>query len=376
MSTDRYYAIDHLRTCMMFVVMLGHPLLPYVTVPRVFNDPSAHIGFDYFAVFLYAFAMQAFFVTAGFSAALVLQRKGALALWKNRFFRIFLPLLFAYICISPLMRGAYQFSAGVVEHDSISAGWTIFMEAEWLRWSKVYHLWFLVSLLIFTGLSCIGLWLLNQTKLTEKLSRNTSTLLLSRYGIFSLITCMSIITIPSYILDTGRGTHWSMQITLWMYFILGWFIYQNNSVISMFKNIWLKNLLVAIAVLPICIWATRERLFNEQNIDLTTGLVAGIANGILGICMTIALIGWFYINLDKNSRLGEEFGKASYWVYLIHFPIVVAVGGLVSIIDSQAMFKYIITIAISIPIIAGSYFVLVLKTPLRYIIVGKSRSRN
>ncbi len=374
MSSHRHYAIDHLRTCMMFVVMLGHPLLPYVTVPRVFNDPYNHIGFDYFAVFLYAFAMQTFFVTAGFSAALVLQRKGAIELWKNRFIRIFLPLLVAYICISPLMRGAYQFAAGVVEYNSIRSGWSIFLEAEWLRWGKVYHLWFLLSLLIFTALSCIGLWCLSATNLDNKISSTLARWLRAKYGLLGLIMFISISTVPSYVLDTGRGTHWSMQITLWMYFVLGWFIYHNKQVITLFVKVRQKALLGAVIIVPICIWATRERLFNEHNVDLVTGLVAGISNGILGACMTITLIGWFYIRFDKTSRLAQEFGKASYWVYLVHFPIVVAVGGIVSTLEIHAAFKYGLTISCSIPIIAITYFVLVLNTPLRYVIVGKSRS--
>ncbi|MEM8982322.1 MAG: acyltransferase family protein, partial [Pseudomonadota bacterium] len=97
MTAPRYHAIDNLRTGMMFVVMFGHPLLPYVTVPRSFKDPSAHAAVDVIAVFLYAFAMQAFFVTAGFAAALILERKGIRGLWRNRVTRIFLPLLGAYL---------------------------------------------------------------------------------------------------------------------------------------------------------------------------------------------------------------------------------------------------------------------------------------
>ena len=51
-ASGRNTAIDSLRTAMMCVVMFGHPLLPYTTVPRRFEDPHTHAGFDYLGVFL------------------------------------------------------------------------------------------------------------------------------------------------------------------------------------------------------------------------------------------------------------------------------------------------------------------------------------
>ena len=51
----RYHAIDNLRAGMISVVMFGHALLPYLTVPRRFSDPQTHIGFDVVAAFFYGF---------------------------------------------------------------------------------------------------------------------------------------------------------------------------------------------------------------------------------------------------------------------------------------------------------------------------------
>ena len=88
-SAGRNTAIDSLRTAMMCVVMFGHPLLPYTTVPRRFQEPQAHVAFDVLGVFLYGFAMPAFFVTAGFAAAALYSKRGTAAFWRNRATRIF-----------------------------------------------------------------------------------------------------------------------------------------------------------------------------------------------------------------------------------------------------------------------------------------------
>jgi peptidoglycan/LPS O-acetylase OafA/YrhL len=103
------------------------------------------------------------------------------------------------------------------------------------------------------------------------------------------------------------------------------------------------------------------------------GVLAGVTNGVIGIFMTAALIGYFYVRLDKPNRLAESLGQASYWVYLIHFPVVIAAAGLVVVVDMPAIFKYLATLTIAIPLIALSYYVLVLGTPLKYAIVGKTR---
>ncbi len=376
MTHRRYYAIDHLRTGMMFVVMFGHPLLPYVTVPRSFKDPSTHPAFDAMAIFLYAFAMQAFFVTAGFAAALLLERKGSGGLWRNRFSRIFLPLLVAYILLTPLMRGAYDFAKTVVEFESISAGWAVFAAGEWLRWSKLYHLWFLLSLLLFTGLAVTGLWLIRRFNVSERLAGWTASQLEGYGGILRLGILASLMTVPSYIVETGSGTHWSMQITLFGYFALGWFLYGEQQIIDSWRSRWRQMLMVVLVALPVCVWGSRARLFAEDSIDVSMGIVAGIANATVGLAMTVALVGWFHTRLDRPTRVGESLGRASYWVYLIHFPIVVAAGGIVVVLDAPAVVKYLATLAIAIPIIALSYYLLVLRTPLRYSIAGMARTHD
>ena len=107
-ASQRYHSIDNLRAGMILIVMFGHAMLPYLTVPRRFKDPETHVAFDVVVVFLYSFAMPVFFVTAGFSAALLLHRKGIRGLIRSRLRTILLPLLVAYALLSPLTRGAVR----------------------------------------------------------------------------------------------------------------------------------------------------------------------------------------------------------------------------------------------------------------------------
>ncbi|MEM1261074.1 MAG: acyltransferase family protein [Pseudomonadota bacterium] len=373
MSAPRYHAVDNLRTGMMFVVMFGHPLLPYVTVPRSFKDPSAHPAMDVVAVFLYAFAMQAFFVTAGFAAALILDRKGMRGLWQNRLTRIFVPLLGAYLILSPLTRGAYTFSKGVIAGDSLSAGLAAFATLEWLRWSKLYHLWFLLSLLLFTALAVAWVMLLRHAGIAIVVRQAAARWLAGWSGFLMLLALAAITTIPAYIDATGDGTHWAMQITLLGYFSLGWLMYLEQDLIRFWQTRWRLPAATALVSLPICVWASRVRLFNENDIDVPFGIVAGVSNAAIGLAMTVALIGWFHVHWERTTATSRLLNQASYWVYLIHYPVVIAAGGIVAIVTAPAVVKYLLTLVIAIPVIALTFTVLVLGTPLRGLLVGGPR---
>ena len=371
-TATRYHAIDNLRTGMMFIVMFGHPLLPYVTVPRSFKDPATSISVDAIAVFLYAFAMQAFFVTAGFTAGLLRERKGESGLWRNRWQRIFLPLLVGYILLSPLTRGAYEFAKAVVASGSLVTGADVFLEADWLRWSKLYHLWFLLSLLLFTGLALAGIRILRLLGVTARLQTLLERAVASRWRAAWLFLVLAITTTPAYVHGAGSGTSPWMQVTMFGFFAFGWFVYERRELLGRLTDAWRPELVVAVLVTPVCAWASRLRLIDEDRPDLAIGTIAGLTNAALASTMTFALLGIFLARLNRETPLSAALGRASYWVYLVHLPIVVAAGGAFSLLDAPPLGKYLATLAVAIPLIWMSYRV-VEYSPLGPIIAGRRR---
>ena len=365
----RFHAIDNLRTAMMFVVMFGHPMLPYVTVPRSFKDPATSVGFDAVGIFLYAFAMQVFFVTAGFTAALVRERKGVAGLWRNRLGRIFLPLLVGYILLTPLTRAAYDFAKAVVAGGTLAAGMDVFAAGEWLRWSKLYHLWFLLSLLLFTALALFGARVLRGSPLASALQRLVARATASRWRTLWLTLALTITTAPAYVYGAGSGTSPWMQVTMFGFFAFGWLLYAERDLLVRFKAGFAPELIAVVLVLPLCVWSTQLRLFNEDTVDIPIGLLAGATNALVAAAMTFALLGIAGRYFDKATPASIWLGDASYWVYLVHLPIVVAAGGAFAVLDAPAIVKYLATLAVAIPLILASYR-LVAITPLGPVIAG------
>lgn len=343
---------------MISVVMFGHALLPYVTVPRRFKDPETHVGFDVVAVFLYSFAMPVFFVTAGFAAALLLRRKGARVMARSRFRTIFLPLIVAYLLLSPLTRGAYAFANEASVSGSLQAGIDLLLQGDWLRWSKAYHLWFLVSLLLYSALAVYLDSLLHRL-LRDRISHlraATRKLFTSRLRSILLTLILACTMIPAYVLDDGDATTLPMQLTLFGFFIVGWLLYLHRDLLPTFRdNAW-RPIAGALVVLPAAVWSTRERLFSPEELQPLVGTVAGLSNSALAALMTFGLLGIFQTRFDRRpSQLGQYLSDASYWIFLIHLPLLIAVAGVLSTTDFSAATKYLLTLTLVVPLVVSTY---------------------
>ncbi len=351
----RYHSIDHLRATMILIVMFGHALLPYVTIPRSFKDPQTHIGFDVASIFLYGFAMPAFFVTAGFSTALIHQRKGLRGLARNRFQRIFLPLIVAYLVISPLTRGAYRFAKHVVLSGTLQGGADELMLGEWIRWGKPYHLWFLVSLLLFSALALCLRWGVLQAPGTERIRAASRILFTSRWRSILLTVIVALTMTPAYIIYGSDAGTLPMQFALLSFFIFGWLLYLHRDLLSTYQHQPWRPVMVALAVLPLAVWSTRVRLMTADDPQLMIGLVAGISNSALAAFMTFGLLGIYRDRFAQPSRFGRYVSDASYWIYLIHFPLLIAVAGALAVTPLPAMVKYLLTLAVVVPIVVLTY---------------------
>ena len=376
---ERYQAIDNLRAAMICVVMFGHALLPYVTVPRRFKDPMTHPAFDVVALFLYSFAMPLFFVTAGFAAAALLDRRGFQGLVTNRVRAIFLPLLIAYLTLTPLTRAAYVFATEVATSGTIGAGIDLLLEGRWLRWGKAYHLWFLVSLLLYTGLVLASRSLLLRV-LGQRVSRmaDAARLLFEKPWRTPLLSLLAIIAlIPAYSLNDGDATTLPMQLHLFSFFLVGWLLYRHRDLLADLRSRTWPWFVAALAVTPAAAWSARERWYAPDQTDLLVGTIAGASNGILVACVSLGLLGYFQQRFDQRpSPVGQYLSEASYWIFLIHLPLLILVGGALSATPLPALVKYLLTVTIVVPLVLATYHFLVRTSALGRLLKGRRNTRS
>ena len=89
--------------------------------------------------------------------------------------------------------------------------------------------------------------------------------------------------------------------------------------------------------------------------------------GLLGLCMKL----W-----SRESAARRYIADASYWLYLIHLPIVMALQVWMSQWAWPAEIKYAMILGISIPVMLASYEIMVRYTFIGGLLNGRKRTRQ
>ncbi|MFS2055203.1 acyltransferase family protein, partial [Variovorax sp. CT11-76] len=92
-APQRLHALDNLRALMMWLGIVLHVALNHITVasPLPWRDPQTSRVADLLLLFIHGFRMPVFFVLAGFFVALLVERRGAGGMLRNRALRLALP---------------------------------------------------------------------------------------------------------------------------------------------------------------------------------------------------------------------------------------------------------------------------------------------
>lgn len=94
--------LDALRSFAMFLGVLLHASLSFVTFPWIVHDTQRSDPLFMFWVIVHGFRMPLFFLLSGYFTMLVFKRRGLKSLLQQRFKRIFVPLIVAALLIGAL----------------------------------------------------------------------------------------------------------------------------------------------------------------------------------------------------------------------------------------------------------------------------------
>lgn len=388
---DRLHALDALRALAMFLGVVLHAALCFMTfdIPFTPRMDSSRSGIFNIVVFtIHAFRMQAFFLVAGYFAALLLSRRTPGTFLRNRALRIGLPLVVGSVTIVPLTILPF-----LLAHDVPITPATL---PTLVR--APAHLWFLIYLCVFCIAAAVYAAVLERAPHGPGNGGLLARVAASTWAVPLMIlpTVVLNLTMPSWSIDTPWG--WLPRPTSLAYyglfFATGYALHRAGSVGRVGRSWrWMLPLTLLVLVPAFLYFAGSAPVAFEyggwSNFLTTRAAVLPtvIAQAAVTWGMVCSLLGLF-MHCCSNPRPWVRWcADSSYWVYLLHLPIVyflnlwlaswtipgIPAGPLTAII------KFLLILSATVALCLITYALFVRPTPLERIIGGsgkKPRSLN
>ncbi len=378
-SYPRNYAYDHLKATMMVGVVVLHCALSYMVINpgKIWpaKDPySTSLFFDVLAAYLQYITLPVFFVISGYLTAMMVEKQGVKRMIRNRIHRIFYPLIIGMLTLVPLSAGAYYYfdlTVSKVQSPFASALTQLYNEGFGLLAFKLIHLWFLYCLVIFCfvgGILTVFLPNLLPT-VTDKIGDVFTRVYKMKVAplVFAIPTFILLVLRSQSILETPVTvlTNFSVLLSYAVFFAFGWIVFYQKNILRFKKGA------VFFGIFGFCFFVAKLIVYDKWGETYTTQYLLAALHAIFVWCIVFAHIGLYLKYFNNYSRLGRYLSDASYWIYLIHLPIVVVLQALLVHYALSAYVKFFIVTAVTFLITILTYNYLVRDTFIGSFLNGK-----
>ena len=382
-SADRVHYLDNLRATAMMLGVLLHAGLAYAHPAQsiwIATDPSSSVTIDASIWLIHLFRMGLFFLLSGYFAKLVIERKGTRKFLWNRFVRIVVPFVLFYPFLLAGMTVVFVFALQYLEEPrglmgmiaAASKGATGPAEPPPLT---TMHLWFLYYLAFFSAIG--ALWSGWKPRMPEFLAR-----------IWGLWWLAPMVLVPA-VLKAGAPLpapesfvpQWWPFVFYGSFFAMGWRLFGRESILKSCQP-YAWPLLAVSGLLYVPYYFLMPVIdVNGMTLSELAAIgsrpirwqewVVAILTAYLSVSLTLGslLLGQRYMS-QRNLWL-RFFSDSSYWVYLIHLPIVLFLQTLLIPMEWPLIVKLSVVILGTMISCLATYVVFVRYTPVGWMLHGK-----
>jgi glucan biosynthesis protein C len=341
------------------------------------------------AYVLHIFRMTIFFVLAGYFARMQTYRLGTGSFMRDRLKRIGIPLVFFW----PIMMASFIALAiwGMIHAN----GGTMPENPPpppppmTLQNFPLTHLWFLYVLLVFYAVSLTLRRLLSVIRARGFVGNASDQMLhwVNAAGVLPIV--LALPTAAAFILqpmwhpffgiptpEYGFVPNPIASVAYGTAFTIGWLLQRNPEHLRRAIRLWPVYLGAAIALTAYCISQIGLNVTYMQAIPEGGKTLYSVAYSLAIWTWTFGLIGLCTKMWSRESAVRRYIADASYWLYLIHLPVVMGLQVWVSQWALLAEIKYVLILGLSIPFMLLTYELLVRYTFIGWILNGKKRSRK
>ena len=349
----RIHALDRLRAVMMLLGLVLHISLSYQSVPPAYmrlpyQDPQSNLFFLWLYIFIHSFRMPAFFMVAGFFAAFLYETRGPKRFLQHRLQRIGIPLFWAWLVMLPLTSASFFYA----ESFNPTPRPALFLGHQQVLDNILLHLWFLWHLLVL----CFAAFLV--APLVERLGKKLRerSVALFRQAItrgraavtFALLTSLLLYPMELWEIRDSLSLFPPLTIlgTYALFFTFGWLLFKARELLDFFIARAWRYFAAGFVCHALYLFfyyqgfehpATPDRpllshplyaLFHahgwSEAAATGTHVLAVLCLALTMWLLVFGFLGLFLRYLDKPNACFRYLCDASYWMYITHMPLAVA----------------------------------------------------
>lgn len=369
---DRFHALDAVRASALLLGIVLHATLSFWPGMRELNwpisDESTSAGLAALFFVVHIFRMSVFYVIAGFFAHLLLVRLGAWGLVKNRLRRIALPFVVSMLVVLPPLILPFiwgQRQLGISGPPLIRPP---VPDPQLPPWG---HLWFLYLLLVL-----YALWLLARVvlraidrhdRLPAAIDGALRVLIVRRVAPLVLAAPTAVVLyctpwwsmwqgIPPPIM--GFIPNFPALLAFGSAFAFGWFLHRQPTLLDALARDGFAYLLAAAAASAVALFliGATPRL-NVVELPRAERIAFSVSYNLATWCWMFGLIGTAVRFLRQPDARWRYLADASFFVYLVHLPIVYALQTWMLLWPIHWSVKYVLVVSITLAVSLGLYHV-------------------
>lgn len=337
----------------------------------------------------HSFRMELFFLLAGFFSHMTLQRKGLMDLLKSRAVRIIGPFIAGWFILRPLivsgwimggasMRGDYEFwpsiMGGIQELKDIPEGPLVGT-----------HLWFLYYLVLLTACTLVARFLINllaggSNTLGPKIDQTVAWMSRSFWALPLVVTAIAVTL--SFMQNWGVDTpdkslvpHVPVLILYGGFFGLGWLLDRQPDALTAFSRITLgRGIFAILGIVGVLMLMPIQSDPGHPQFEFAHRFYN------VGYAAMMWTLVWFTIGVFRRcfaqpNTAVRYVADSSYWMYLIHLPIVIWLQVAMAEVELPWSVKLGIISIATIGIALLTYDLFVRSTAIGQILNGRRRPR-
>jgi len=373
-ASDRLHGLDAVRGFALIGGVALHATMSFFPGQQLWVVKDATESTELSALFyvVHIFRMAVFFLLAGFFGRLLLQRRGAGGFVRDRVKRIALPLaafwpiVLAGI-IAAIVWAAVQAAGGQPLPQRPPPPMTV-------ETFPLTHLWFLYLLLIFYAAALLLRGLVVAADRGGGLRRFADRITAGLVGMWApILLALPVAAVlaltPDWLPwfgvktpDTGFVPNAQALTAYGLAFGLGWLVQRQSDLLAVWRRRWAFHLVLATVFTAGCL------ALIGPTPDVETGALGeltwayALCYAMALWCWTFGLIGAGLALFAGRSPVRRYLADASYWIYLVHLPVVMALQVAVAPYDWPWPVKYGLVLGVGFALLLASYQLLVRHT--------------